>query len=67
MSQTSTDREFRTVHIYDIYDIDNRVIAVFKKNTGNFVTTCQLDRDEHIELLETGNFGGGKGWFSSKK
>ena len=26
------------------------------------MTTCQLDRDEHIELLETGNFGVGTGW-----
>ena len=26
----------------------------------------QLDRDEHIELLETGNFGGGTGWFSGQ-
>ena len=27
------------------------------------MTTCQLNRDEHNELLETGNFGGGTGWF----
>ena len=39
---------------------------MFKKSTGKFVTTCQLDQNEHDELLETGNFGGGKGWFSGQ-
>ena len=61
--QSGTDREFEAIHIYDL---DKKVIAVFKKSTGKFVTTCQLDRDEHDELLETGNFGGGKGWFSGQ-
>lgn len=61
--QSGTDREFEAIHIYDL---DKRIIAVFKKSTGKFVTTCQLDRDEHDELLETGNFGGGKGWFSGQ-
>ena len=28
--------------------------------------TCQLDRDEHNELLKTGNFGGGNGQFSGQ-
>ena len=61
--QRGTDREFEAIHIYDL---DKQVIAVFKKSTGKFVTTCQLDRDEHNELLETHNFGGGKGWFSGQ-
>ena len=61
--QSGTDREFEAIHIYDL---DKKVIAVFKKSTGKFVTTCQLDRDEHNELLKTGNFGGGKGWFSGQ-
>ena len=61
--QSGTDREFEAIHIYDL---DKKVIAVFKKSTGKFVTTCQLDRDEHDELLETGNFGGGKVWFSGQ-
>jgi len=61
--QGGTDREFEAIHIYDL---DKKVIAVFQKSTGKFVTTCQLDRDEHDELLETGNFGGGKGWFSGR-
>ena len=39
---------------------------MFKKSTGKFVTTCQLNRDEHNELLKTGIFGGGKGWFSGQ-
>ena len=59
----SRDREFGAIHIYDL---DKKVIAVFKKSTGKFVTTCQLDRNEHDELLETGNFGGGKGSYSGQ-
>ncbi len=55
--QGGTDREFEAIHIYDR---DKRVIAVFKKDTGNFVTTCQLDDEEDAELKATGNFGGGK-------
>lgn len=61
--QGNTNRSFEAIHIYDL---DEEVIAVFKKSTGKFVTTCQLDRDEHNELLETGNFGGGKGWYSGQ-
>jgi len=61
--QDGTDRKFPAVHIYDL---DNQVIAVFNKDRGNFVTTCQLDRDEHNELLETGNFGGGASWVSGQ-
>ena len=61
--QGETDRGFEAIHIYDL---DKRVIAVFKKSTGKFVTTCQLDRDEHNELLETHNFGGGEDWYSGQ-
>ncbi len=61
--QGGTDREFEAIHIYDL---DKKVIAVFEKSTGKFVTTCQLDLDEHDELLEIGNFSGEKGWFSGK-
>jgi hypothetical protein len=61
--QGVTDRRFEGIHIYDL---DKKVIAVFKKSTGKFVTTCQLDRDEHNELLETVSFGGGKGCYSGK-
>ncbi len=46
--------------------MDKQVITVFKKSTGKFVTTCQLAPDEHDELLETGNFGGRKNWFSGQ-
>ena len=38
----------------------------FKKSTRKFVTTCQLTAQEDAELKATGNFGGGKGWFSGK-
>ena len=61
--QGNTNRGFEAIHIYDI---DNKIIAVFNKSTGDFVTTCQLSPDEHYELLETGNFGGGTGWFSGQ-
>jgi hypothetical protein len=53
--QVGTKREFEAIHIYDL---DNKIIAVFNKETGKFVTTCQLDKVENTELLETGNFGG---------
>jgi len=49
-----------------IYDLDKQVIAVFQKSTGQFTTTCQLTPDEHNALMKTGNFGGGKGWFSGQ-
>ena len=42
------------------------VVTVFNKQTGNFVTTCQLTDPEHEELKATHNFGGGEGWFSGK-
>ena len=30
------------------------------------MTTCQLTVKEDAELKATGNFGGGKGWFSGQ-
>lgn len=61
--QGGTDREFPAVYLFDD---DTKVAAVFNKQTGNFVTTCQLTPDEAIELKATHNFGGGEGWFSGK-
>lgn len=61
--QGGTDREFEAIQIYDV---KNRVIAVFNKSTGKFVTTCQLTDDEDTELKKTGNFGSGKGRFSGQ-
>ncbi len=61
--QGGTDREFPAIHIYDL---ENQIIAVFKKSTGKFVTTCQLDPEEDAELKATANFGGGKDWFSRR-
>ena len=61
--QAGTDREFEAIHIYDL---DKQVIAVFKKSTRKFVTTCQLTNKEDAELKATGNFGGGEGWFSGQ-
>jgi hypothetical protein len=61
--QGSTNRGFEAIHIYDPI---NRVIAVFKKSTGKFVTTCQLDKEEDTELKATGNFGGREGWYSGQ-
>jgi len=61
--QGGTDREFPAVYILDD---DTKVVAVFNKQTGNFVTTCQLIEKEEIELKTTHNFGGGEGWFSGQ-
>lgn len=61
--QGGTDRGFEAIHIYDL---DKKVIAVFRKSTGKFVTTCQLLDPEHDELINTGNFGGKKGWLSGQ-
>ena len=61
--QRGTDREFPAVYILDD---DTKVVAVFNKQTGNFVTTCQLTEKEETELKSTHNFGGGKEWFSGK-
>jgi hypothetical protein len=61
--QGNTDRQFEAIFIYDL---DEKIIAVFKKSTRMFVTTCQLDDDEDTELLDTGNFGGDKNWHSGQ-
>jgi len=61
--QGGTDRELPAVYILDD---DTKVVAVFNKQTGNFVTTCQLTEKEEIELKTTHNFGGGEGWFSGQ-
>ena len=53
MYQGVTKRGYPAVHIYDL---DNQVIAVFKKETGQFTTTCRLTLKENDELLRTGNF-----------
>lgn len=60
--QGVTSRGYDTIIVSDT---EERIAVVFKKLTGEFSTTCRLDDDEHTELLETGNFGGGKDWFSS--
>jgi hypothetical protein len=46
--------------------LDNWIIVVFKKSNGKFVTTYQLTREKDKKLFETGNFGGGEGWFSGQ-
>ena len=61
--QGGTDREFPAVYILDD---DTKIVAVFNKQTGNFVTTCQLTEKEETELKTTHNFGGGEGWFSGQ-
>lgn len=39
---------------------------MFKRSTGNFVTTCQLTPKEDAELKTTGNLGGNGREFSWK-
>ena len=55
--QGGTKHGYPAVHIYDK---GKQVIAVFKKSTGQFVTTCRLTPAEEQELFKTGNFGGEK-------
>jgi len=57
MYQKNTDREIEVIHAYDE---EKNIIVVFKRSTGEFITTCQLKPEERTELLETRNFGGGK-------
>lgn len=61
--QGGTDREFPAVYILDG---DTRVVAVFNKQTGNFVTTFQLDEEEETELKTTHNYDGRKGYVSGQ-
>lgn len=53
--QGGTDRGFPAVYIWDD---DTKVVAVFNKQTGNFVTTCLLTEEQETELKTTHNFGG---------
>jgi hypothetical protein len=53
--QKDTPRGFRAIHIYDL---DTRVVAVFRQVNGIFVTTFQLSVDEELELMSTNNCGG---------
>ena len=61
-----SDMIFGKVNLFFISCNFKNSRAVFNKQTGNFVTTCQLTPDEAIELKATHNFGGGEGWFSGK-
>jgi hypothetical protein len=47
--QRGTDR----IPAVYILDDDTKVVAVFNKQTGNFVTTCQLTEKEETELKAT--------------
>lgn len=55
--QPGTKRQFAAIFIYDL---DENIIAVFKKSNGRFVTTCKLNPVEREELLKNGTFGGKK-------
>lgn len=57
------DSGFKSIFIYDL---DQQVIAVYKKETGEFFTTCQLTPKEHDLLLETGNFCSSKAWVEAQ-
>lgn len=41
--QGGTDREIAAVYIFDD---DSQIAAVFNKQTGDLITTCQLETDE---------------------
>ena len=55
MYQNGTKRQFEAIHIYDP---SNKIIAVFDKLTRKFVTTCELNLLEILDLKATKNFGG---------
>lgn len=61
--QADTLREVETIKIYNE---EENLAAVFKRETGEFMTFCQPTKKEADILLETGNLGGQTGWFSGK-
>ena len=48
--QKHTDREIDAILLYPT---DSKGISVFDKDTGNFVTTCQLTPKEEVKLMMT--------------
>lgn len=54
--QDGTKREVKSINIYNV---EEKRVAVFKRSTGEFITFCQprIGKEE-TKLLETGNFGG---------
>ena len=61
--QGGTDREVESINIFNE---EEKRVAVFKRSTGEFMTFCEPTENERKDLLETGNFGGGDGWFSGQ-
>ena len=61
--QGGTNRKVDSINVYN--EEKNR-LAIFKQSTGEFITFCEPNGDEHDELLETGNFGGQLEWFSGQ-
>jgi len=62
--QQGTDREVDSINVFS--EKHNR-IAVFERETGQFITFCEPNQLEIDDLLETGNFGGGLNWFKGGK
>ena len=68
------DKEFEAVFLYDP---QTRVIVVYAlgdvhapdsvNDTADFVTTCQLSREEEEILYTKQTFGGGPNWFKKGK
>ena len=61
--QGGTDREVESINVYDE---EKDLVTIFRRSTGEFMTICEPTEKEREDLLETGNFGGGFGWFSGQ-
>lgn len=55
--------EIPTIHLYDW---DTWTVATFNKEIDKFITTCQLDRQEHAELIVRHNFSRDKNYEPGK-
>lgn len=60
-----TDREHKAVIIFDA---ETKVAAIFDNQTNdkNIITTCQLTREEELDLKQNHNFGGNKNELSGQ-
>lgn len=50
------NNEKRIFNSINVYNTEKNLIAVFDKETHNFITLCQLDKAEREDLKSTGDF-----------
>lgn len=61
--QGNTTREMESLNLYN--KKANRIL-VYQRSTREFHSFCEPTAQEVEALLQTGNFGGGEGWFSGR-